>query len=378
VNDYYADLGVARDAGPEDIKRAYRKAARRLHPDVNPGPEAEEQFKKISQAYDVLSDPEKKRSYDMGADPYAGAAPGFGQGFSFSDIMDAFFGAGAGAAAGQGRGPRSRRTRGQDALVRLDVDLGTAVFGGEQDLVVDTAVVCGTCSGSGAQPGTAPRTCDVCGGRGEIQQVQRSFLGQVMTSRPCMTCHGYGQVISNPCFECSGDGRVRTRRTLTIRVPAGVDTGTRIQLAGEGEVGHGGGPAGDLYVEVALNRHPVFSRRGDDLHASIEVPMTAAALGTTYTLDTFDGPQPVHIKRGTQPGDTVTLRGLGVTHLRGHGRGDIVVHAAVKTPARLDGEQEELLRRLAEVRGETQREGAAATTGDGSIFGKLRDAFKAR
>ena len=276
MNDYYADLGVARDASPEDIKRAYRKAARRLHPDVNPGPEAEEQFKKVSQAYDVLSDADKKRSYDAGADPYGAGAAGFGQGFSFSDIMDAFFGDQAGT---PGPGPRSRTTRGQDALVRLDIDLGDAVFGAQKDLTIDTAVGCGTCHGAGMQPGTSTRTCDVCGGRGEVQQVQRSFLGQVMTTRPCMTCQGFGQIITNPCYECSGDGRVRTRRTLTLKVPAGVDTGTRIQLASEGEVGHGAGPAGDLYVEVAVNRHPVFQRRGNDLHATIEVPMTAAALG---------------------------------------------------------------------------------------------------
>jgi molecular chaperone DnaJ len=374
VNDYYADLGVARDASAEDIKRAYRKAARRYHPDVNPGPEAEEQFKKLSQAYDVLSDPDKKQAYDLGSDPYAAGAAGFGQGFSFSDIMDAFFG-GQGTA---GRGPRSRTTRGQDALVRLDIDLGDAVFGAQKDLTIDTAVACGTCRGAGMQPGTSTRTCDVCAGRGEIQQVQRSFLGQVMTTRPCMTCQGYGQIITDPCYECSGDGRVRTRRTLTLKVPAGVDTGTRIQLAGEGEVGHGAGPAGDLYVEVAVNRHPVFQRRGDDLHATIEVPMTAAALGATLGMETFDGARDLDIRRGTQSGDTITLRGLGVTHLRGNGRGDIVVHTMVQTPTKLDAEQEELLRRLAIARGEERPEGRVANPAEGSIFGKLRDAFKAR
>ncbi len=375
MNDYYADLGVARDANPEDIKRAYRRAARRLHPDVNPGPQAEEQFKKVSQAYDVLSDPEKKQAYDMGADPYAAGAASFGQGFSFSDIMDAFFG---GQAGGPGRGPRSRTTRGQDALVRLDIDLADAVFGAEKDLTIDTAVACGTCHGNGMQPGTSTRTCDVCGGRGEIQQVQRSFLGQVMTTRPCMTCQGFGQLITDPCYECSGDGRVRTRRTLTLKVPPGVDTGTRIQLAGEGEVGHGAGPQGDLYVEVAVARHPVFQRRGDDLHATIEVPMTAAALGATLVMETFDGPRDLDIRRGTQSGDTITLRGLGVTHLRGTGRGDIVVHSMVQTPTRLDAEQEELLRRLAVVRGEERPEARVGAPGDGSLFGKLRDAFKAR
>jgi molecular chaperone DnaJ len=374
LNDYYQELGVSRDATPEEIKRAYRKKARTLHPDVNPSPEAEERFKKVSQAYDVLSDPEKRRAYDMGADPYAGGAGGFGQGFSFSDIMDAFFGAGAGASQ---RGPRSRQRRGQDALVRLDIDLADAVFGGEKELTIETAVACSTCHGDGAQPGTSRRTCEVCGGRGEIQQVQRSFLGQVMTTRPCMTCQGYGEVLVNPCFECSGDGRVRTRRTLKIKVPAGVDTGTRIQLTGEGEVGQAAGPAGDLYVEVAIRPHAIFQRRGDDLHCTVELPMTAAALGTTVKLDTFDGVNELEIRRGTQAGDAMTLRSLGVTHLRGTGRGDLIVHANVFTPTRLDQQQEELLRQLAVLRGEERPEGRLAPANHG-LFGKLRDAFKAK
>jgi molecular chaperone DnaJ len=374
LNDYYQDLGVSRDATAEEIKRAYRKMARKLHPDVNSGPEAEDEFKKVSQAYDVLGDPEKRRAYDMGADPYASGAASFGQGFSFSDIMDAFFGAGAG---GPQRGPRSRQRRGQDALVRLDIDLADAVFGAESELTLETAVVCETCHGDGAQPGTSRRTCDVCGGRGEIQQVQRSFLGQVMTSRPCMTCQGYGEVLVSPCFECSGDGRVRTRRTLKIKVPAGVDTGTRIQLAGEGEVGQGGGPAGDLYVEIAVRPHATFQRRGDDLHCTVELPMTAAALGTTIKLDTFDGVNELEIRPGTQAGDAMTLRGLGVTHLRGSGRGDLVVHTNVLTPTRLDPDQEELLRQFAALRGEERPEGHMAPAGQG-LFGKLRDALKGR
>ena len=187
MNDYYDDLGVSRDASQEQIKKAYRKLARTLHPDVNPGPEAEERFKRVSQAYDVLGDETKRRQYDMGADPYGGAHDGFGAGFTFSDIMEQFFGA---AAGGAGRGPRSRQSRGQDGLVGLQVDLPTAVFGGQEDLVIDTATACTVCSGDGAQPGTGRRTCETCSGRGEIQQVQRSFLGQVMTSRPCPTCQG--------------------------------------------------------------------------------------------------------------------------------------------------------------------------------------------
>lgn len=373
MNDYYADLGVSKDASADEIKKAYRRLARKLHPDVNPGPEAEEEFKRVSQAYDVLGDPDKRRSYDMGADPYAaGGSAGFGAGgFTFSDIMDQFFGAGGMG----GRGPRPRVQRGQDALVRVEVDLRQAVFGGEKELTLETAVACGTCHGSGCQEGTSPQECSVCYGAGEIQQVQRSFLGQVMTSRPCNACGGYGTVIPAPCFECSGEGRVRTRRTLTMRIPAGVDTGTRIQLPGEGEVGHGGGPAGDVYVEIVVAPHELYQRQGDDLHCTITVPMTAAALGTTLDLETFDGVRHVDVEPGSSTGDKVTLRDLGVTHLRGTGRGDLIVHFKVATPTRLDSRQRELLRELAELRGENATEASIAPHRGGGFFGKMRDAF---
>ncbi len=373
MNDYYADLGVERDSSAEDIKRAYRKKARKLHPDVNPGPEAETEFKRVSQAYDVLSDHTKRASYDRGQDPYGGASNGFGQGFTFTDIMDAFFG---GNAAG-GRGPRSRTQRGQDALIQLDIDLGVAVFGGEETLTVDTAVTCTTCTGSGAQPGSGHRTCSVCSGRGEVQQVQRSFLGQVMTSRPCSACRGYGEVIENPCFDCSGEGRVRTRRDLTIKVPGGVDSGTRIRMTGEGEVGPSGGEAGDLYVEIAVKHHDTFRRRSDDLHCSIEVPMTAAALGATLTVHTLDGLTEVDLKPGAQPQDTVTLAGYGVTHLRGTGRGDLIVHLDIKVPTKLTDLQRQLLADFAESRGESRPQGQMAPS-HGGIFGKFREAFTGR
>jgi len=374
LNDYYKDLGISREATAEEIKRAYRRMARRLHPDVNPVEGAEEEFKKISQAYDVLSDADKRHSYDMGADPYAAAGAGgagFGQGFSFTDL-----------AANKRSNPLmmldlTRPGSVPKPLLGLTKGAHDAVFGAEEELTIDTAVTCGTCHGEGAQPGTGSSTCAVCRGRGEVQTVQRSFLGQVMTSRPCQACQGFGTVISNPCFECSGQGRVRTRRTLKLRVPAGVDSGTRIQLAGEGEVGPGGGPGGDLYVEVAVRPHETFTRRGDDLHCTVELPMSAAALGTSFKLSTFDGKSDLVIAPGTQAGDTSTMRGLGVTHLRGSGRGDLIVHANVQTPTRLTPEQEDLLQQLAVLRGEERPEGRLEPLEKG-LLGKLRDAFKAK
>jgi molecular chaperone DnaJ len=371
VSDHYQTLGVSKDASTEEIKKAYRKLARTLHPDVAKSPGSEDRFKAVSAAYDVLGDPAKRAAYDRGADGIGGA--GFGQGFTFTDIMDAFFG-GQGS---PGRGPRSRMRRGQDALIRIQVDLAEATFGAEREITVETAVRCETCHGDGAQPGTGTRRCDVCGGSGEVQHVQRSFLGQVMTTRPCSACRGYGSLIEHPCVQCSGEGRVRSRRTLTIRVPPGVDTGTRIQLTGEGEIGVAGGPAGDLYVEIHVAEHPTFIRRGDDLHAQIGVPMTAAALGTTLTLQSLDGPQTLEIEAGTQSGDTITLRGLGVSHLRGGGRGDLLVDIEVETPRGLDDEQRRLLSQLAALRGEERPEGRLAQHGT-SLFGKLRDVLSGK
>ena len=370
ATDYYAVLGVGRDASADDIKKAYRKLARQYHPDVNPGPENEERFKEVSRAYEVLSDPQKREMFDLGGDPYA-TGGGVGQGFGFSDIMDAFFGGGG------SRGPRPRTRRGQDALVRLDLDLAETAFGATKDITVDTAVGCTTCEGQGTAPGTHPRTCEVCRGRGEVQQVARSFLGQVMTSRPCAACGGHGTVIPSPCPDCSGEGRVRTRRTLTVKIPAGVGTGTRIQLAGQGEVGPGAGPAGDLYLEVLERPHPLFKRRGDDLHCTITVPMTAAALGTEVPLETLDGHEDLTITPGTQSGTVQTLRARGVPHLSSAGRGDLVVHIDVATPTRLDAEQEDLLRQLAALRGEERPQGQVAASQQG-LLSKLREAFNPR
>jgi molecular chaperone DnaJ len=368
ARDYYAVLGVPHDASPDDIKKAYRRLARELHPDVNPDPATQERFKEVTAAYEVLSDAKKRQMYDFGSDPLS-TGGGFGTGFGFSDIMDAFFGSPG------PRGPRSRVRRGQDALIRLEVDLVEAAFGTTRDIQVETATVCESCRGSGAAPGSRPVTCDMCGGRGETRQVQHSFLGQVMTSRRCIQCGGFGTVISSPCPECLGEGRVRTRRTLKVKIPAGVDTGTRIPLAGEGEVGPGGGPPGDLYVEIVEAPHPHFQRHGDDLHCTVALPMTAAALGATVELTTLDGREELDIKPGTQPGTQLRLPGRGVHHLRRAGRGDLVVHIDVQTPTRLDERQEELLRELARLRGEEQPAGQLRS-GQHGLFSRLRDAFR--
>jgi molecular chaperone DnaJ len=371
VSDYYEVLGVTRAASAEEIKRAYRKLARQLHPDVNSSPSAAERFKEVGRAYEVLSSPDKRQAYDTGADPNASGG-GFGQGFGFTDIFETFFGATAGA-----RGPVPRQRRGQDALIRIEIDLAEAAFGGQRELQLDTAVVCPVCSGSCCQPGTSPQVCEVCRGRGQVQRVARSFLGQVMTTQACVACQGFGTVIPSPCLECSGEGRVRSRRSLTIKVPPGVETGTRIQLSGQGEIGPGGGPAGDLYVEIVEKQHAVFSRRGDDIHCTVEVPMTAAALGTTIKLETLDGTEDFDVRAGSQSGEASTLRGFGVTHLRGTGRGDLVVHLSVLTPTKLDEEQEELLRQFAVLRGE-ERPSGRMTPAHASVFSKLRDRFAGR
>ncbi len=376
ANDYYAALGVARDANADEIRRAYRKLARELHPDVNPDPVTQEKFKEVTAAYEVLSDPEKRQMYDLGADPRSPGGSPFGPGqagFGFGDIMDAFFGGGA-----QTRGPKPRVRRGQDALIKVAIDLPEAAFGVVKEIQVDTALICPTCTGTGAATGYQATECSMCRGRGEIQSVQRSFLGQVMTSRACPQCQGHGTVISHPCPECNTEGRVRTRRSLKVKIPAGIDDGTRIQLSGEGEVGPGGGPAGDLYVEVTTRPHPVFQRRGDDLHCSVTLPMTAAALGTALPLETLDGPEDVEIRRGTQAGHVVTLRARGIPHLRGTGRGDLVVHIDVATPTKLDARQEELLRELAAVRGEEQVESKFQRPEKEGLFTRLKDAFSAK
>lgn len=377
MKDYYATLGVPRDATEADIKKAYRKLARQLHPDVA-GPEAEDRFKDVAAAYEVLGNAEKRAMYDRGVDP-RGASGGQGapQGFGAEDIFEAFFGGGGSPFGSRQRGPASRTQRGGDTLVQARVTLEEAVFGVRREVQVDLADRCKTCQGSCCAPGTTPETCRQCNGSGTIQQMARSLLGPVMTQSPCPGCGGYGTLIEHPCPECSGRGRTHSRHTIAVDIPAGVETGTRIRLAGRGDAGTGGGPQGDLYVEIKETQHETFERRGDDLHCTLQIPMTAAALGTTMALETFDGAQDVDVRPGTHAGSTVRLRGLGVGRLQRGGRGDLFVHLDVQTPDDLTDEQSELLRRLAELRDEEMPEATLAPIG-GGVFSRLRDAFMGR
>ncbi|GAA3857849.1 molecular chaperone DnaJ [Saccharothrix violaceirubra] len=375
ARDYYGMLGVARDATPEEIKRAYRKLARQLHPDVNPNEEA--RFKEVTAAYEVLSDPKKRQVVDLGGDPLDQGGGGGGRdpfaGFGLGDIMDAFFGAGGGA--GGGRGPRSRVQPGSDALIRLAMTLEECAAGTSRELTVDTAILCDVCVGSGCADGSAPVRCDTCGGRGEVQSVQRSFLGQVVTARPCPVCRGLGEVIPDPCRQCAGEGRVRSRRTISVQIPAGVAEGMRVRLAGQGEVGPGGGPAGDLYVEIEEVPHEDFERDGANLHCAIRIPMTTAALGAVLSLKTLDGEEELVIDPGTQPNTELVLTGRGMPRLRStgrvDGRGDLHVHLEVVVPTKLDARQTELLRELAVARGEDEPSLSHNGKG-GGLFSRLR------
>ena len=333
--DHYETLGVQRNASSEEIKKAYRKLARELHPDVNPSEQAQEKFKSVTHAYEVLGDEQSRRSYDSG-----GSEAGFG----FGDIFETFFGGGG------SRGPRSRAERGQDALLRVELTFEEAVFGVEKSIPVDTAVLCETCNGSCAKPGTSAKVCDICRGAGQVQTQVRSLLGSVVTSSPCGSCRGYGHIIPEPCLTCRGQGRVRARRDIELKIPAGVEDGLRLQLAGSGEVGFGGGPSGDLYVDISLAPHQYFSRNGDELICELEVPLHDAVLGTMVKIVTFDGEVELQVPAGSQTGDVIPVKGKGFGRLRQSGRGDLLVTIQVKIPSKLDSKQKELFRTLAGYR----------------------------
>lgn len=380
ARDYYGILGIDKSASDQEIKRAYRKLARKYHPDVNPGDqEAAEKFREIAVAQEVLLDPQKRQIVDMGGDPMEQRGGGGGADFGgfggggLGDIFAEFFG-GAGASS---RGPRSRVQPGNDALLRTTITLAEAYTGLKKQVTVDTAVLCDKCAGSGSESKSKPVTCTGCGGAGEIQEMQRSFLGNVMTSRPCPQCQGFGEVIKDPCHLCGGDGRVKKRRDLTVNIPAGIGDGMRIRMASQGEVGHGGGPAGDLYVEVSTQPHDVFQRDADDLHLTVRVPMIDAALGTSFTVEQLNGEElTIDVEPGTQPAESIRVDGAGMPRLRTDGHGNMYAHVDVVIPRELDARTRELLEKARNHHDESTRVKVHGDGQDESFFSRLRGRFR--
>ncbi|CAN5755317.1 molecular chaperone DnaJ [soil metagenome] len=369
--DYYEVLGVSRSASSEEIKRAYRSLARELHPDTNPEAKAEERFKELGVAYETLSDPQRRSRYDTyGPEGVRGPSPGanpFGGGIG--DIFDAFFGGAGSPFGGQSRGGGGP-PRGADMEIALELAFEEAVFGATREASLRLPVTCATCAGSGARPGTSPITCAGCGGAGQVRRVRQSILGQVVTEAPCPRCAGMGRTVSDPCPDCRGEGRRTEARTVEVVVPAGVDQGLTLRLGGKGAAGLHGGTNGDLYIHLRVRPHERFQRDGQDLVELLHVPVTQAALGAELTYDTLDGSEDLIIPPGTQTGREIRLRGRGVPHVEGRGRGDLRVRVVVDTPTELSVEEDELLRRLAEGRG---HEVAPPESG---LLSRIRSAFK--
>ncbi|HHV71172.1 MAG TPA: molecular chaperone DnaJ [Clostridia bacterium] len=355
--DYYEVLGVSRDATAEEIKKAYRKLARQYHPDANKDdPNAEEKFKEIAEAYDVLSDPQKRARYDQfghadgqgqwgfgfGNNADFGGFGGFGTGFG--DIFDMFFGSGMGA-----REQRRTPQRGADLRYDLEISFEEAAFGLETEIKVPRMEKCSACNGTGAKAGTQPKTCPTCQGTGQVQYVRNTALGRFVSVRTCEACGGEGHIIETPCPECRGKGRTQKVRTIQVKIPPGVDTGSRIRIAGEGEAGTLGGPPGDLYVFIQVRPHKYFKRRDSDVIYDLEISFTQAALGDEVEVPTLDGPVVLKIPEGTQTGTSFRLRKRGFPNLRGFGRGDQHVRIIVKTPTNLTPRQRELLKEFARL-----------------------------
>jgi len=372
ATDYYELLGVSRTATQAEIKKAYRATARKLHPDVNPDPDAETRFKELTKAHETLSDPQRRARYDQfGPDGGnlggAGASP-FGTG-GIGDIFDAFFGQGqSGFGGGQSSGPPV--AVGEDVETQAELTLEEVVSGVEQEVTVRTAVACDTCEASGASPGTYPSTCEECGGSGRVQRLRQSILGQMVTAAACSSCSGLGQQILSPCDDCRGDGRTVEMRSYNVDIPAGVDTGTTLRLTGRGAVGRRGGPTGDLYVTVKVADHDRFVRDGFDLIEVFPVSFSQVTLGAVIPYETLDDDEDLVVPAGTESGKVFRLRGAGVPYLERQGRGDLLVRVQIETPTDLTPEQEELLRQYAALRGEDL---APADTG---LFSRLKSAFR--
>ena len=345
--DYYKVQGVSRSATPEEIKKAYRRLARQYHPDVSDVADAEARFKEINEAYEVIADSEKRAAYDRFGHAGAGVG-GFSFDFGFRDPFEIFeevFGRGFGFRTSARRGPR----RGADLRYDLRLTFEEAVFGCEKEVNVTRHEVCPECKGSGAEPGTSPVRCSECNGTGQVRRVQRSILGSFVSVTTCPTCQGGGEMVSNPCSRCGGKKRVYVARRLSVSVPPGVDHGTQIRLAGEGEMGNRGGPPGNLYVVLDVEPHPVFQRRDDDLLVELQVNVAQAALGAEVEVPTLEGEERISIPVGTQSGAVLRLRNKGVPHLRRNGRGDELVLVRVAVPTKLSREQERLLQELGQT-----------------------------
>jgi molecular chaperone DnaJ len=366
--DYYEVLGVHRSCTEDDLKSAYRRLAKQYHPDVNKSPDAEERFKEINEAYEVLCDPDKRAAYDRyghaGLDGSMGGMGGMGgfTGFGVEDIFESFFG---GMRTSQ-RGPQ----RGADLRYDLVISFEEAVFGCEKEIEISRWEVCPTCSGTGSAPGTSPSRCPLCHGSGEVRRVQQTIFGRFVNVMPCDRCGGKGTVITKPCPTCSGEGRVRASRRLQVKIPAGVDDGTQMRLAGEGEMGAMGGPAGNLYVVLQVRRHRFFRRDHSDILLDVNINVAQAALGDEVEVPTVDGPAKIAIPAGTQHGDTIVLKGKGVPQLQSSRRGDQIVHVNVVTPTRLTDEQRRLFQELAKSLG---RE--VSPQEEKGFFEKVKDAF---
>lgn len=378
TRDYYEILGVSRDASDEDIKRSFRKLAQQWHPDVSGDPDADGRFKEINEAYQVLSDPQRRQAYDMFGRAGVGGtgAEGYGPfgGFQgFGDIFDAFFGGAAGGTR------RARPPSGADLRYDLRLTFEEAIGGTEKEITFSALAGCETCSGSGAEPGTQPVSCPQCGGSGEVRQVRSTLLGQMVNITPCGRCRGAGRIVETPCHDCRGDGRLERPRTLRVTIPPGIDDGHQIRLSGEGEAGPRGGLAGNLYVVTHVDPHPALRRQDTELYHELELSLTQAALGTRVAVPTPDGEEVIEIRAGTQPASEIRLRGRGAPHLRRPGvRGDLHVLVDVRVPTRLSGRARELLEELAVEMGESVGEEGSAADGKAGRRGKrgLADRLK--
>ena len=372
--DYYEVLGVSKGASEEEIKKAYRQAAKKYHPDLNPGDkEAEVHFKEVNEAYEVLSDPQKKARYDQfghaGVDPNFGAGgyggAGFdGEDFDLGDIFSSFFGGG-----GRRQNPNAPR-RGSDVGASVVISFEESARGCKKQVNVQLVTTCDECGGSGAAKGTSSRTCAQCGGSGQVRTQQRTPFGVVQTQSVCPSCHGRGKTIDTPCRKCSGSGQVRKPATIGINIPAGIDDGQVISIRGKGNAGQNGGPAGDLQVQVSVRPHPLFERQGYDILCDLPLTYAQVALGAEVSVPTLDGKVPYTIKEGTQPGETFRLKGKGFPYINGRGRGDLLVHVTVEVPRNLNSEQKKLLKSFEESMTDSNYQKRK------SFFDKIKDAFK--